>query len=558
MPVGMAPPAVGHAVAAIGGGVQAEEPLEVTGKADAPPEEDVSVMGSAETEGGEDEGEESDDDEEGEGHGEGEDDDVEEQETEEEEAEEEEEEEEGEEEEEEEEEGEKWLKHYSSMQSILLVGDGDFSFSLALATAFRSGSNLTATSLDTYEDLKTKYSKAESNITELKRLGAKILHGVDVKTMRLHIELKSRRFDRVVFNFPHAGFKGKEDQVHIINLHKKLVRSFFNNAFHMLYPYGEIHVSHKMGQPYDRWELECLAAEVSLIMFDKVCFQKEDYPGYDQKRGSGSRCDQPFPLGPCCTFKFQIGYMKKRKKPKQKRAGPFSLIGGHNARADNLAKHIRPSHLPPHVQALSCPRFPPMVHMVPVLTALQHCVVVQRHQPVFSLNFNGPVKALYINPQGTIQPVLTMPGPLLNALPSPGGIPPAVGRIARPNPVAPQDQPLYVQRTVASPPGRDNYSYFDYRLEMQRRLEMQGRLETQRRHEAQRQHEAQRRLGIQRQHEMQMRLEMQREHEIHRQMMMMPGATGLIISSAFLEDRRREYVQKKELLHWKMGLCGSQ
>jgi hypothetical protein len=49
---------------------------------------------------------------------------------------------------EEEEEGEKWLKHYS-MQSILLVGDGDFS-SLALATAFRSGANLVATSLNTY------------------------------------------------------------------------------------------------------------------------------------------------------------------------------------------------------------------------------------------------------------------------------------------------------------------------------------------------------------------------------------------------------------------------
>ncbi|KAL5206625.1 hypothetical protein ABZP36_034834 [Zizania latifolia] len=44
----------------------------------------------------------------------------------------------------------KWLKHYSSMQSILTVGDGDFSFSRALATAFGSGENLVATSLDTY------------------------------------------------------------------------------------------------------------------------------------------------------------------------------------------------------------------------------------------------------------------------------------------------------------------------------------------------------------------------------------------------------------------------
>jgi 25S rRNA (uracil2634-N3)-methyltransferase len=39
---------------------------------------------------------------------------------------------------------------YSSTQSILLVGEGDFSFSLALATGFGSGENIVATSLDRY------------------------------------------------------------------------------------------------------------------------------------------------------------------------------------------------------------------------------------------------------------------------------------------------------------------------------------------------------------------------------------------------------------------------
>ena len=60
------------------------------------------------------------------------------------------------------------------------------------------------------------YSKAESNVAELKRLGATVRHGVSVKKMKKRTDLMSRRFDRIVFNFPHAGFIGKENQVHMI------------------------------------------------------------------------------------------------------------------------------------------------------------------------------------------------------------------------------------------------------------------------------------------------------------------------------------------------------
>lgn len=50
----------------------------------------------------------------------------------------------------------------------------------------------------------------------LKRLGAMVLHGVDAKRMRFHTDLKNRRFDRIVFNFPHGGFKGKENDLRMI------------------------------------------------------------------------------------------------------------------------------------------------------------------------------------------------------------------------------------------------------------------------------------------------------------------------------------------------------
>ena len=47
-------------------------------------------------------------------------------------------------------------------------------------------------------------------------MGTVTLHGVNAKTMKLHTDLKMRWFDRVIFNLPHSGFKGKEDQPHMI------------------------------------------------------------------------------------------------------------------------------------------------------------------------------------------------------------------------------------------------------------------------------------------------------------------------------------------------------
>ena len=49
-----------------------------------------------------------------------------------------------------EEEEEKWIMHYSSKHQILLVGEGDFSFSFALSQKFGSASNISASSLDSY------------------------------------------------------------------------------------------------------------------------------------------------------------------------------------------------------------------------------------------------------------------------------------------------------------------------------------------------------------------------------------------------------------------------
>ena len=60
------------------------------------------------------------------------------------------------------------------------------------------------------------YKKAKSNLEALENLGAHLLFGVNATKMKLHTDLKMRKFDRIIYNFPHAGFHGKEDSRRMI------------------------------------------------------------------------------------------------------------------------------------------------------------------------------------------------------------------------------------------------------------------------------------------------------------------------------------------------------
>ncbi|KAL6999080.1 25S rRNA (uracil2634-N3)-methyltransferase [Sarracenia purpurea var. burkii] len=136
-----------------------------------------------------------------------------------------------------------------------------------------------------------KYKEAESNLKKLEHLGASLLHGLDATKMKLHTDLRMRR------------------------MHRNLVHGFFRNASGMLRADGEIHVNHKTSAPFNHWNLEELAAQNSLALIGCVDFKIADYPGYNNKRGASLRCDEPFPLGECSTFKFIFSPTTK-KMPK--------------------------------------------------------------------------------------------------------------------------------------------------------------------------------------------------------------------------------------------------
>jgi len=94
---------------------------------------------------------------------------------------------------------------------ILLVGEGDFSFTRALALGPPSildslpPRNITATTYDVEQECYRKYHEAEEIVQMLKRRGVEVLFGIDATKLEKIQRFKGRKWDRIVWNFPHAG-----------------------------------------------------------------------------------------------------------------------------------------------------------------------------------------------------------------------------------------------------------------------------------------------------------------------------------------------------------------
>ncbi|CAI9756795.1 unnamed protein product [Fraxinus pennsylvanica] len=89
-------------------------------------------------------------------------------------------------------------KHYNSNHRILLVGEGDFSFSASLAVAFGSAPNMIATSLDSVDFLKNNYKHAMSNIEKLRSRKCIVMHGIDATEVAMQ-NIRPRMYGITMF-----------------------------------------------------------------------------------------------------------------------------------------------------------------------------------------------------------------------------------------------------------------------------------------------------------------------------------------------------------------------
>ncbi|KAI5998049.1 hypothetical protein EDD15DRAFT_2386795 [Pisolithus albus] len=128
---------------------------------------------------------------------------------------------------------------FTPTDTILLIGEGNFSFARALLVDAPAGlehlppAAVTATSYDSEEDCYAKYPDAKEIIETVRRRGAQVLFNVDATRLHKYPAFKGRRWDRIVWNFPHAG-KSITDQDRNILSNQQLILDFLRCAPHCL------------------------------------------------------------------------------------------------------------------------------------------------------------------------------------------------------------------------------------------------------------------------------------------------------------------------------------
>lgn len=214
---------------------------------------------------------------------------------------------------------------YDDRMKILTIGDGDFSFSLALARALypatadssdraAASGHLVATSHESEQSVLRVYPNAAETLAELRSRGVTVHHNVDATDLQSTLpqcaEQAPVRFDRIIFNFPCIGRgleAGHDGQNSEMEANKQLVRQFCCSAARLVSPQhvnirrvgekrvhngegGEVHITHKTKPPYNHWGIVPLAtnAQSGLVWKGAVIFDRCSYRPYINRKALGA------------------------------------------------------------------------------------------------------------------------------------------------------------------------------------------------------------------------------------------------------------------------------
>ncbi|EEC10229.1 conserved hypothetical protein [Ixodes scapularis] len=164
---------------------------------------------------------------------------------------------------------------------VLLVGEGDFSFSASLAEVL-GGKKIVATC---FEENNPDVENRQTNMATIRRLGGCVYTDVDARRLDQHPDLGRCAIECIVFNFPHTGGKMK------IGENRRLLRDFFVSAGRLLGTGGRVLVTLCRGQGGtpaetpprrfdDTWQVVHMAAHGGLLLRKVEPFRTTDFPAY--------------------------------------------------------------------------------------------------------------------------------------------------------------------------------------------------------------------------------------------------------------------------------------
>ncbi|KAF2771210.1 hypothetical protein EJ03DRAFT_244611, partial [Teratosphaeria nubilosa] len=179
---------------------------------------------------------------------------------------------------------------FQAEDKILLVGEGDFSFSKSIVEE-HGCCDVTATCLDSKQQLFEKYDpQGEQHVKYLEDEGQTVLYGVDAAKLDSNKALKAARgpgFDVLIFNFPHVG--GKSTDVNRqVRFNQELLVSCLKSAISLLSASGTIVVTLFEGEPYTLWNIRDLGRHSGLEVQRSFKFLADAYPGYKHARTLGN------------------------------------------------------------------------------------------------------------------------------------------------------------------------------------------------------------------------------------------------------------------------------
>ena len=214
---------------------------------------------------------------------------------------------------------------------ILLLGEGNFSFSLCLCKRIRELKRnlieIYATAFDSEEELYRKYPESRRTISLLQRGASKedrvtcrVLFGFDA-TRSFEQQLASAgvseniRFDSVIFNFPHLGVEDAKAHccmmAHCMFSLRRVLRSASSSSSMPCFFLCLADAQWRRGDVADA------AHRNDMILLDSPRFRLQDWPGYEIKRhingkGFQSRVD-------ACSFYCYVPQTLEREQEREQR-----------------------------------------------------------------------------------------------------------------------------------------------------------------------------------------------------------------------------------------------